>query len=47
MTDMDIDNLQIGTHPMLSPSPLAYPVINASVDAIKKWYKYKPKNEDK
>ena len=46
MTDMDIDNLQIGTHPMLSPSPLAYPVINASVDAIKKWYEYKPKKED-
>ncbi len=43
MTDMDIDNLQIGTHPMLSPSPLVYPVINASVDAIKKWYEYKPK----
>ena len=43
MTDMDIDNLQIGTHPLLSASPIAYPVINASVDAIKKWYEYKPK----
>ncbi|MBN1224728.1 MAG: FAD-dependent oxidoreductase [Candidatus Aminicenantes bacterium] len=41
MTDMDIDNLQIGTHPLLSASPIAYPVINASVDAIKKWYDYK------
>lgn len=38
MTDMDIDNLQIGTHPLLSASPIAYPVINATVDAIKKWY---------
>jgi NADH oxidase (H2O2-forming) len=43
MTDMDIDNLQIGTHPLLSASPIVYPVINASVDAIKKWYEYKPK----
>jgi NADH oxidase (H2O2-forming) len=43
MTDMDIDNLQIGTHPLLTASPIAYPVINASVDAIKKWYEYKPK----
>ena len=44
MTDMDIDNLQIGTHPLLSASPIAYPVINASVDAIKKWYVYHPKH---
>jgi NADH oxidase (H2O2-forming) len=43
MTDMDIDNLQIGTHPLLSASPIAYPVINASVDAIKNWYEYKLK----
>lgn len=43
MTDMDIDNLQIGTHPLLSASPIAYPAINASVDAIKKWYEYKAK----
>lgn len=41
MTDMDIDNLQIGTHPLLCASPIAYPAINASVDAIKKWYKAK------
>ena len=39
MTDMDIDNLQIGTHPLLTASPIAYPVITATVDAIKKWYK--------
>ena len=43
MTDMDIDNLQIGTHPLLSASPIAYPTINASVDAIKKWYEYRKK----
>lgn len=42
MTDMDIDTLQIGTHPLLTTSPIAYPVINATVDAIKKWYKYQP-----
>lgn len=42
MTDMDIDNLQIGTHPLLTASPIAYPAITASVDAIKKWYEYKP-----
>jgi pyruvate/2-oxoglutarate dehydrogenase complex dihydrolipoamide dehydrogenase (E3) component len=40
MTDMDIDNLQIGTHPLLTPSPLAYPAINATVNAIQKWYNY-------
>lgn len=45
MTDMDIDNLQIGTHPLLSASPIAYPVISATVDAIKKWYDYIPKKE--
>jgi NADPH-dependent 2,4-dienoyl-CoA reductase/sulfur reductase-like enzyme len=38
MTDMEIDTLQIGTHPLLTPSPLAYGVINATVDAIAKWY---------
>ena len=43
MTDMDIDNLQIGTHPLLTASPIVYPVINATVDAIKKWYEYKPR----
>lgn len=42
MTDMDIDTLQIGTHPLLTASPIAYPVINATVDAIKKWYSYQP-----
>jgi len=43
MTDMDIDNLQIGTHPLLSASPIAYPVINATVKKKKKWYKYERK----
>jgi NADPH-dependent 2,4-dienoyl-CoA reductase/sulfur reductase-like enzyme len=38
MTDMEIDTLQIGTHPLLTPSPLAYAVINATVNAIMKWY---------
>ncbi|MBZ0181433.1 MAG: FAD-dependent oxidoreductase [Melioribacteraceae bacterium] len=40
MTDIDINNLQIGTHPLLTASPIAYPIINATSDAIKKWYKY-------
>ncbi len=44
MTDMDIDTLQIGTHPLLTASPVVYPVITATVDAIKKWYKYQPVN---
>jgi len=39
MTDIDINSMQIGTHPLLTASPIAYPVINATVDAIKKWYK--------
>ena len=39
MTDMEIDTLQIGTHPLLTPSPLAYAVITATVDAIMKWYR--------
>jgi len=38
MTDMEIDTLQIGTHPLLTPSPLGYSVINAAVDGILKWY---------
>lgn len=42
MTDMEIDTLQIGTHPLLTASPIAYPVINSTVDAIKRWYRYKP-----
>ncbi len=44
MTDMDIDTLQIGTHPLLTASPVVYPVITATVDAIKKWYRYQPVN---
>ena len=42
MTDIDINTMQIGTHPLLTASPIAYPVINATVDAIKKWYKHQP-----
>jgi len=38
MTDMDIDNLQIGTHPLLTASPVAYPILTATTDAILKWY---------
>ena len=38
MTAMEIDTLQIGTHPLLTPSPLGYGVITATVDAILKWY---------
>jgi len=38
MTDMEIDTLQIGTHPLLTSSPVVYPVITATVDAISKWY---------
>jgi NADPH-dependent 2,4-dienoyl-CoA reductase/sulfur reductase-like enzyme len=38
MTDIDINNLQIGTHPLLTASPIAYPIINATVDARKKWF---------
>jgi hypothetical protein len=36
-TDMGIDTLQLGTHPMLTPSPLGYGVIAATVDAIQRW----------
>jgi len=32
--DMEIDTLQIGTHPLLTPSPISYPIISATVDAI-------------
>jgi len=44
MTDIDINNMQIGTHPLLTASPIAYPIINATTDAIKKWYKYQVAN---
>lgn len=37
MTDMEIDAIQIGTHPLLTSSPIAYPVINATVNAIMQW----------
>ncbi len=38
MTDMETNTIQIGTHPLLTASPIAYPVINATVDAILKWF---------
>lgn len=38
MTDTDINTLQIGTHPLLTPSPIAYPLINATGNAISKWF---------
>ncbi len=44
MTDMDIDTLQIGTHPLLTSSPVVYPIIGATVNAISKWYSKEPKN---
>jgi len=34
--DMEIDAMQIGIHPLLTSSPVAYPVINATVDAVMK-----------
>lgn len=37
MTDMEIDTIQIGTHPLLTSSPMAYPVITATVNGILKW----------
>ncbi|MDP8229188.1 MAG: FAD-dependent oxidoreductase [Candidatus Electryoneaceae bacterium] len=37
MTDIEIDTMQIGTHPLLTSSPIAYPIINASVNAIMQW----------
>ncbi len=39
MSDMEIDTLQIGTHPLLTSSPTAYPIINGTVNAIMKWYR--------
>lgn len=38
MTDMEIDTLQIGTHPLLTASPVVYPLLTATTDAIKKYY---------
>ena len=35
-TDIEIDTMQLGTHPLLTASPVAYPIINATVDAIVK-----------
>jgi pyruvate/2-oxoglutarate dehydrogenase complex dihydrolipoamide dehydrogenase (E3) component len=39
LKDIDIDTVQIGTHPLLTSSPIAYPIIKAAVDAILKRHK--------
>ena len=39
MSAMEINTLQIGTHPLLTASPVVYPIINATTNAIKKLYK--------
>ena len=33
-TDTEIDTLQLGTHPLLTASPIAYPIINATGNAL-------------
>ncbi|MDC7225406.1 MAG: FAD-dependent oxidoreductase [Spirochaetales bacterium] len=33
-TDTEIDTLQLGTHPLLTSSPIAYPIINATGNAL-------------
>jgi len=38
MTDMEIDTLQLGSHPLLTASPLASGIHAATLDAILKWY---------
>ncbi|MFW6120912.1 MAG: FAD-dependent oxidoreductase [Petrotogales bacterium] len=38
LTDIEIDTLQIGTHPLLTSSPISYPIINAAADAILKYH---------
>jgi pyruvate/2-oxoglutarate dehydrogenase complex dihydrolipoamide dehydrogenase (E3) component len=40
LTDIEIDTLQIGTHPLLTSSPISYPIINAAADAILNYYHY-------
>ena len=47
MTDVDIDTLQIGTHPLLTSSPVVYPIIGATVNAISKWYSENLRNPRK
>lgn len=43
-TDTDIDTLQLGTHPLLTSSPVAYPIIGATGNALIKsgWGKTQP-----
>ena len=38
-TDSEIQGLQFGTHPLLTASPVIYPVMSAILDLTKKWYK--------
>jgi NADPH-dependent 2,4-dienoyl-CoA reductase/sulfur reductase-like enzyme len=38
LTNIEIDTMQIGTHPLLTSSPIAYPIINAAADAILRHY---------
>lgn len=35
-TDTEIDTLQLGTHPLLTSSPVVYPIIIATGDALRK-----------
>lgn len=35
-TDTEINTLQLGPHPLLTSSPVVYPIINATVDALVK-----------
>ncbi len=39
MTAVEIDTLQIGTHPLVTPAPTAYPLITAAANAILKIFK--------
>jgi hypothetical protein len=41
-TDTEIDTLQLGTHPLLTSSPVAYPIIGATGNALMKsgWGKH-------
>lgn len=39
MTQMEINTLQVGTHPLLTASPVVYPIITATTDAINGSYR--------
>ncbi len=38
MTLMEIDTVQIGTHPLLMPSAPGHAIINATIDATRSWH---------